>query len=563
VPRGPGLYLNPFSFLAVLVTYLAWVRLCAWVDADARHLHLNRQGWNLLVFGGGVAGLLLFWAIPWFPIAFAVLLAAVLAPLAAYIVHRNGHVPELERICTERHLRSLLNRHLKTNLPLPAPQLDHEVTLLLRADEEQKKEDPPRLKQARALPGFEAALQLLCTAQDRQASLVHIEPMREFSRIRLRIDGVLHDHDQFPRAQGELLLPVFKRLGELRLDERRKPQEGEFSVEIDGKHVDVRIRSQGNLAGERLMLRLREQGRSALTLDALGLREQASRLLRHQQGILVICGLPDGGRTTVGYACLMEIERHHRRVMSLEAHIEQRVDHVEQMELDRSARESAQAGLKRLFERDTPSAVLVDCPLDTEAVEFIYEKATDHFMIMVLEGEDAIAGMSRLLDLGLTQARLAKKLMGVVSVRLLRMLCPDCRILYQPNLEVLQRINLTAERIEHLARPPEGPELLRNDAGEVLPCLACQGLGFRGRQAIFEVLTMNERIREMLREGLPLAAIRQAAIQGGMKPLETSALDLAVHQVTSVGEVLGMLKSQVEPMPLAMPAESSRMPQPT
>jgi type II secretory ATPase GspE/PulE/Tfp pilus assembly ATPase PilB-like protein len=555
-PRGPGLYLNLFSLLAVLLVYFGWIRLCVWVDRDARQLKLNRQGWNLLVFLSGVCGLGLFWLVPWFPIAFTLLLAVIGVPLACYIVKRNAEVPELERVCTERHLRELLNQHVKTNLPLPEPVPDRELALLPKAGEEVKKDDPPRVKEARAMPGFEAAMQLLCAALDRQTNWVEIEPAREWTRIRFRIDGVPQVHDQVARFQGEQHLPVLKRLADLPLDEHRKPQAGSFEVEIDGRRLAVQVRSSGTIVGERLRVRLREQARPVQTLDDLDLREQLGRVLRHHQGIFVVCGVADSGRTTAGYACVLELERQQQQVVSLEAEIEQRLPQVEQLPLDAANREPTLAGLQRLFQRSPAGPVFVDCPLDTESVEFIYERATEQFILLVMEAEDAVAAMGRLSDLGLSPTRLAKKLMGVLSVRLVRKLCTDCKVRYKPSADVLRKVNLPVDRIEHFARPPEGDELLRNDAGEVLPCLTCQGLGYRGRQAVSEVLVMNERIRELLRDGAPLTAIRQEAVRAGLTPQGERAMELVIAETTSVSEMIGLLRTEVEEMPLAVPEDT-------
>jgi general secretion pathway protein E len=558
-PRGPGLYLNLISLLVVVLVYLAWIRACVWVDQDARQLKLNQQGWNLLTFGAGVVGLGLFWLLPWFPIAVTLLSAVILAPCAAYIVQRNGRVPETERVCTERHLRELLNYHLKTNIRLPELEPSHEVKLLLKPGEEGPKGEPARLRRARTLPGFDRAAQLLCTALDRNATLVQIDPARESTLVRLRIDGALHHGEQLPRQQGEALLPVLKTLAELHLDECRKPQLGEFAVEINRRRIDVQVRSSGSIAGERVVVRLRDRNRPALTIGELGLpdkaREQMGRLLRHDRGLLVIAGMPDSGRTGTGYASLLEIQRHERSTMSLEADMEHRLPHVDQIRLDRSSKESTTAGLKRVFQRDAPSALLIDAPLDVEAVEFAYEQATDHLLILVMEGEDTVAAMARLLDWGLSPNRLAKKLLGVVSQRLVRVLCSRCKMRYKPDADVLRRVNLPADRITHFCRPPEESELAHDETGQAQVCSACQGLGYHGRRAVYELLVMNERIRELLREGAPLTALRQEAIRSGMTPLEDEAMLLVIDETTSIDEMIQMLKTEA-PLPIATPSAS-------
>lgn len=563
-PRGPGFYLNVFSFLAVVLVYLVWIRASVWVDHDARRLKLNRQGWNLLVFAGGGAGLVLFWALPWFPIAFALLLLLIGAPLAGYVVTRNPRVPEAERVCTDRHLRTLLNRHFKANVPLPESERMDEVSFLRKPGEDAKQGEPARVQEARKLEGFDAATQLLCNALERQAVLIQLDPAREWTQQRLRIDGTLHLIEQLPRSKGETLLPVFKSLSGLDVRERRKPQLGEFPVEINRRRLEVAVQSSGTIAGERIHLRLRERGQTLRTLDQLGLkdkaREQLGRILRHERGLFVICGMPDAGRTTTGYACLQEIRGRQRKVMTLEAQVEHRLPQVEQVQLERRPPETTATGFRRLLQRETPSAVLVDSPLDAEAAELVYDKATDHFLILVMEGEDSVAALARLMDLGLSATRLAKKLMGVLSQRLVRVLCPVCKVRYQPDAEVLRKVNLPAERIKHFARPPEGDEVSRNEEGELQLCPVCQGLGYRGRRAVFELLVMNDRIRELLRDGVPLTGVRQEAIRGGMTPQEDEALELVIAETTSISEIVNLLRTEIEPLPLASPSASEYAP---
>lgn len=561
-PRGPGLYLNLYSVAAVLAVYLLWIRAFLWMDRDARALKLNRYAWNQLGLLGCVLGVAAFWIVPYFAFAFALLLGLSGAPLIAYLTRRNAAVPEADRLLTERHLRGLVNHYFKTRLRVPKPSLTHEVAILLEPGESREKEKPSRILEVEQSPGYELALRLFCAAYDRAAPVLQIEPVRNQARVRLRIDGVFQEHERLPRVEAETALRVIKRLANLRLEERRKPQHGAFAIELDGRRLDLDVRTSGNIAGERLTVRIRDRYRKLPTLDDLDLRETLGRLLRHPHGLLVIAGPPDSGKTTLAYACAHDLLRQQRRVATVEADIEYHLDQAHQIAVGNPPKEALEATVERLLQAQPSEAVLFDAPINAAVLEQLYDAASRSLLILVVEAKDLVAGLDGLRGMGMSSARLAKKLVGGVGTRLLRLLCPACKVYYKPNPEVLHRLNLSEERVERLARPPEGPELLRSESGQLMPCPACRGIGFRGRRGVYEVLTMTERLRELLRDDPDSQSLRQMAIHAGMKPLETAALDLVIAGTTSVAEMLTAFHQETIPVPLALPADSTRITQP-
>ncbi|MCS6975767.1 MAG: ATPase, T2SS/T4P/T4SS family [Gemmatales bacterium] len=561
-PRGPGLYLNLYSVAAVLAVYLAWIRIFGWMDRDARAHRLNRYVWNQLGLLGCILGFLAFWVVPWFAFAFAALLLLTGTPLVAYLIRRNSVVPDADRLFTERHLRGLLNRYFRTRLRVPKPALTHEVALLLKPGEERKDSGPPRIQDVEKSAGYDLALRILCEAYDRAAPIFQIEPLRDQARIRLRIDGVFQEHERLPRLQAESALRVFKRLADLNLDEHRKPQHGNFAVELDGRRIDLDVQSSGNLAGERLTVRIRDRRRKLPSLDDLDLRESLGRLLRFPNGLLVIAGPPDSGKTTLGYACLHDVLRQQRRAATVERDIEYHLDHAQQFALGNDPLQGIGGIRQRLFGSEPPEVILLDVPLDEALTEQVYEAASHSLILLIVEAEDLVSGLDELRRVGLSSARLAKKLVGGVGTRLIRLLCAECKVYYKPNPEVLQRLNLSADRVERLARPPEGAELIHEEDGSVKRCPSCRGIGFRGRRGLYEVLAMTERLREGLRDDPDAESLRQLAILSGMKPVETAALDLVTAGLTSVAEMLSLFHHDAKPMPLALPADSTRIPQP-
>jgi type II secretory ATPase GspE/PulE/Tfp pilus assembly ATPase PilB-like protein len=558
-PRGEGFYLNWISLAVVLGLYLAWLRASVWLDRDARTWKLNRHLWNLFSLAGSIVGLVTFWLLPWFPIAVTLLIALSGAPLAAYLVRRNAVVPETERLLTERHLRSLLNRYFQARLKLPEPAPTHEVAILLKPGESRGDKEPPRIREASKGPGYDSLLRLLCAAYDADIRAVHLVPAGEQSRVLFRSDGVWQEQERLPRAQGERVVRVLKRLADLNLQERRKPQQGEFAVELDGRRLDLTVHSAGNLYGERVLIRLRDRHRKVPGLDQLEVPDSFLKLLKHPQGLLVLCGPGDSGRTTLACACALELASQQRRVAVLESEPEYHLDKVAQHSLASIPGTAVADKLRHLLAQSSAEVLVLDCPVDAAGLEAAYEAASEILVLLVLEAEDVVAGLGRLLEGGLTSARLAKKLMGGLGLRLVRLLCPQCKVYYRPNVDVLRRINLSEERVERLARPPEPAELVRNEAGAPVPCSHCRGIGFRGRKPIYEVLVMTERLRELLRTEPALEAIRQLAVSGGMRTLETEMLELVISGATSVAEMLALFRRDAVAAPLAIPAESSRV----
>jgi type II secretory ATPase GspE/PulE/Tfp pilus assembly ATPase PilB-like protein len=548
-PRGPGNYLNLATVLLVVLTFLGWVYACWWVDDDARRVGLDRTLWNGLVFGGGLLGLLAFWLFPWFFITFPLLLALIAVPLVCYVVTRNGRVPERQKVWTVHHAKLLIQRHLGVDMGVrvePAAPAGTPKVRFLPLAGEAGGEDAARLRRAGRLPGHPHAGELLAAAVCSRASEIQLEPTRDRFTVFFRIDGVFHSEEVLPRARGEALLQVFKLLAELDLAEKRKPQENTFPAEIDGRRYEVRVRSAGTVAGERLLVRLYDRHRKTLRLDQLGLPDTISEQLSEvlgRQGLLVLCGPAGAGRTTTAYACLHALGRWGKRILTVEDQIDHRLANADQVQLNRRVGETFAGTLRHALLRENADVLYLDEIRDGEAAELACQKAKEgRLVIAVLEAPDALTGLFRLVEWGVPPARLARVLLGVLAQRLVRVLCPACKIKYRPNPELVRKANLDPERIKHFYRPPEENEQPRDEAGQVVACERCDGLGYRGRTGVFEWLCVTERIQELLQDNAPLSAIKQEAVRGGTVFLQDEAMRLVIEGTTSIPEMIQALK---------------------
>jgi type II secretory ATPase GspE/PulE/Tfp pilus assembly ATPase PilB-like protein len=558
-PRGPGFYLNLPALVAVVLVYLLWIRTCAWVDCDAARLGLNRARWNLLMLAGGVAGALLFWIMPFYFFGLAFLLLCAASPFVYYVFVRNALVPESKQVFTEQHFQRLVRRFIRTGAAEEPASRGPDIHFFLSEGEGDASQ---QLKEIQKLAGFRPAADVLCRAVARRASDIQFEPARGRYQIRLRIDGHAHVLETRSRADAEQFHPVYKRLAGLDVNERRKPQSGEFSARIGGKRFDFTIQSGGTIAGERLSIHVGDRTRPVRSLEELGmrpaLREQLTKLLQQPRGLLILCGPADSGRTTTAYACLMELHRLGRGVLTIEQAIEQRLPHIEQYRPISRTRESLAAAAKRVLAKvDANALYLSDLP-DAETAALAYERAKEgRIVIAAIEADDTMDAVAQLRALGLSASRLSRMLIGVLAQRLVRRLCPECKVPYKPDEALLKKNNWPVEKIKVFQRPPEPADRPTDATGQPAPCEACQGLGYRDRLAIFQLLSINDRLKELLREGAPLATLRREAVKSGMADLRDEAMPLVVDGITAIPEILQVLRlkseASAEPSPALTP----------
>jgi type II secretory ATPase GspE/PulE/Tfp pilus assembly ATPase PilB-like protein len=548
-PRGPGFYLNLLPFALVFLSYLVWLYACWWVDDDARHLDLNQTQWNALVFGGGLLGLLLFWLIPWFLLAFPVMVALYLVPLICYVSTRNAVVPAAQKVWTERHLRLLIERYLRINMDVADEEPDRGPKVqFLRKPNDPEGEAAPRLRKVRKLRGYRRAVELLGDAVQRRATDVQMEPTGNKMAVRLRIDGVYHPAKSYSRASGEAVILALKMLAELELAERRKPQEGGFPTQVDERRVDFGIHTAGTVEGEKLSLRIQDRAMRIQNVAQLGLpeamRQQLSKIAGQDAGLFLVSGPPGSGKTATVYACLQEMDRFQRAVATVEDPVEYRLANVDQVQLDRRVGETYGAALKRLLVRQEVDVVFVGEIRDNETADFVCAKAREELLVFsTVQAHDALTGLFRLIELGVESRQVADVLHGVLSQRLVRILCPRCKVKYRPNPEMVRKANLPADRIKHFYRPPEESERPRDaETGQVIICDNCDGRGYHGRTGIFELLVMNDRLRALLHGNASLNAVKQEAARSGMTYLQDEAIRLVIEGTTSVQEILQILK---------------------
>jgi type II secretory ATPase GspE/PulE/Tfp pilus assembly ATPase PilB-like protein len=548
-PRGPGFYYSLPKLLALLVVYFCWIRTCWWVGQDAAHLKLSAETWNLLTFGCGALGLLVVWLLPWFWVSLAVLLALYLSSSLAYVNARNQTVRPQQRVLTGRHLAELAERYLQLRLGPKdeEPEDKGPAITFIGKSFNQAEEDSKRVDRAAGSRGYKAAREMVYEAIGDRATDIHLEPTKDEMTVRYRVDGILQPAEPFDRAMGDAVINIFKVLGDLDITERRKPQDGSFSARVDDRVVDFRVATAGSVVGEKMVMRILDKSQQIIDLTQLGmrdrLRDQIRGLVTQPHGMLIVCGPTGAGKSTTLYAGLNEIDRYQKNIITIENPVEYQMANVTQIEVNPKAGKTFASELRSILRQD-PDVILIGEVRDQETAEIACQAAqTGHMVFTTLHANDTVTALGRLIDLGVQPFMVASAVSALLGQRLVRLLCPECKVRYKPNPELLRKANLPVDKIKYFYRPPETPDEGVLDAnGRPTVCPQCGGTGYHGRTGIFELLVVTDPIRDLLRENPNLNAIRQEAVKNGMKHLQEDGLRQVIEGKTSIQELLRVCK---------------------
>ncbi|HLN27730.1 MAG TPA: GspE/PulE family protein [Gemmataceae bacterium] len=549
-PRGQGFYFSIPKLASLLVIYLCWVATCRWIDQDVADLRLSSLLWNPLLFACGAIGLFVVWLLPWFWLAFLLLVILYATPSLAYVNLRNQLVRPEQRVLTKRHLKELGFRYLK--LRFRARGDDEADGAPVEFIGKGGRDDEGSASVARAVgsKGFKAAKEMVYEAIQKRATDIHLEPTKEEMSVRFRIDGILHSADPFSRQMGDAVVNIFKVLATLDITEKRKPQDGSLSALVEGRPIDFRVATAGSVVGEKMVMRILDKSQHIINLTQLGmrdkLRDQVHTIAGQPHGMLIVCGPTGAGKSTTLYACLNEIDRYQKNVITIENPVEYNIENVTQIEVNPKAGKTFASELRSILRQD-PDVIYIGEIRDQETAEISCQAAqTGHMVFTTLHANDTVTALGRLIDLGVQPFMIADAVSAILGQRLVRLLCPKCKVRYKPNPDLLRKANLPADKIKHFYRPPESPGEggRREDDDEDLPgvCAYCGGTGYYGRTGIFELLLITDRIREMIRDNPNLNAIRQEAIKTGMKYLQEDGLRQVIEGKTSIQELLRVSK---------------------
>lgn len=377
-----------------------------------------------------------------------------------------------------------------------------------------------------------------------RASDIHLEPLHDDVRIRVRVDGTLTDIGHVPLEHHVGLVSRLKILAGMNIVERRRPQDGQFSTTVDGRDVDVRLASVSTVFGEKIVLRLLDKNRTTKGLSDLGMPADTYRiynaLVRSPFGMVMCAGPTGAGKTTTLYASLLELDAERKNITTIEDPVEYIFSGINQIKTNEQAGLTFASGLRALLRQD-PDVILVGEIRDPDTARLAVQAAhTGHLVLSSIHATDATAALYRLLEMDIEAFLVASAVIGVVGQRLLRRSCTQCLEPYEPSpseRNFLCQIDLA---YLELARPePPASDLTTLWRGR--GCSACNGTGYHDRIGIYEVLRVTPQIRSQLISHAVAEATRATAIEEGMRPLLYGARDLITSRITTVDEVIRTL----------------------
>lgn len=361
-----------------------------------------------------------------------------------------------------------------------------------------------------------------------RASDIHVEPGEKFVRVRYRIDGAMTEAIQLPTRMAPALASRLKVMSNLNIVERRRPQDGQFGVMVDGRPIDIRIATAATVHGEKIVMRLLDKTKSLIGLSDLGMHPKVQapylNIVKAPLGMLLCTGPTGSGKTTTLYATLTEINDPTRNVVTIEDPVEYQFDGISQMPVNDSLMTFAE-GLRGILRQD-PDVILVGEIRDEETARIAMQASlTGHFVLSSLHAVDSVAAVHRFTDMGLEPFLVASALSGVVGQRLLRRVCTSCAAPYTPTPAEIRVID---EQVGH-----QPPVWLRGTG-----CNACANSGYRGRVGVYELLEMTDELRDMVVARATHHEMRAVAIEEGMRTMQQQAFELVVEGKTTIEDVI-------------------------
>jgi len=366
---------------------------------------------------------------------------------------------------------------------------------------------------------------ILADAVKKEASDIHFEPEEGFLRLRYRIDGVLRQIRSLHKDYWSAIVVRLKVMSKMNIAETRIPQDGRLSLQVQGHRVDFRVSSQPTTHGENIVLRVLDRAKGIVDMESLGLHGETLNILKlmmaRPEGIILVTGPTGSGKTTTLYSMLNYVKSEEVNIMTLEDPVEYPVDMIRQTSINEVARMDFANGIRSMMRQD-PDIILVGEVRDEDTAEMAFRAAmTGHQVLTTLHTNSAIGAIPRLLDIGVLPDIMTGNIIGIISQRLVRLLCKHCKKETQSD-EIDSKLLLVNEPIT--IYEPQG-------------CEHCDNTGYKGRIATIEALTINDELDELIAKRGTLGELKECAQRSGYKTLADDAVRLVIEGVTSLQEI--------------------------
>ncbi|NLP04634.1 Flp pilus assembly complex ATPase component TadA [Candidatus Fermentibacteria bacterium] len=403
-------------------------------------------------------------------------------------------------------------------------------SLIVEEDETAVEEEDVSALQVSDSPVVKLVNSIIADAVKRGASDIHIEPFEKYVRIRFRIDGVLHEVMRPSRKYRSAIVSRLKILGGMNIAERHLPQDGRQKIRVGDRFVDMRLATMPTLFGEKVEVRLLDRSKVILDLEKLGFEEESLREFRRAvkkpYGIVLVTGPTGCGKTTNLYSAITELNDIGVNIMTAENPVEFNLKGINQVQMNEDIGLTFASAL-RAYLRQDPDIIMVGEIRDQETSSIAIRAAlTGHLVLSTTHTNDAPSTINRLIDMGTEPFMLSTSLIAICSQRLIRRICPKCKTPVQIPVEALQEANIDPERFASVT------------CYEGTGCDYCNNTGYRGREGIFEVMTIDEDIRQLIESDANTIQIEKAALSKGMINLREAALRKLERGITTFEEVV-------------------------
>ncbi|MEM8672559.1 MAG: GspE/PulE family protein [Cyanobacteria bacterium P01_G01_bin.67] len=415
----------------------------------------------------------------------------------------------------------------------------------LEETDDEVADDLGAANEAQAAPIITLVNKILAKALQDGVSDIHVEPQEEGLKIRYRKDGVLQQpFDQMPKKIIPAVIARFKIMAELDIAEKRLPQDGKIRRMFQGRKVDFRVNTLPSRYGEKVVLRILDNSATQLGLDKLISHEPTLEIVRDMAkrpfGIILVTGPTGSGKSTTLYSVLAERNSPDINISTAEDPIEYSLDGITQVQVIREKGMDF-ASILRAFLRQDPDVILVGETRDSETAKTAIEAAlTGHLVLTTLHTNDAAGAIARLDEMGVEPFMISGALVGVLAQRLMRRVCSECRIAYNPTKEELSRFGLSAaaeeEIIFYKANKLDTEQISEAKAKGSL-CPKCNGVGYKGRVGVYEVMRNSEKLQELINQGANTDRIKETAVEEGMITILAYSLNLVKEGHTTLEEV--------------------------
>ena len=436
-------------------------------------------------------------------------------------------------VATETEIKDAINQYYKVGGSIEDVIKSMDVqSLVIEEGKEEKEEvdDAEKLRNiAEEAPIIKLVNLIIMQAIRDKASDIHVEPEDDRLIVRYRVDGILHEQVTIPKQMQAAVLSRIKIMSDMNIATKRVPQDGRFKLNIEGNRIDMRVSALPTVYGENIVMRILETSSILIGLERLGFNEKNlenfKSLIVKPHGIILVTGPTGSGKTTTLYSALNVIDTPDKNIITVEDPVEYQLKRVRQSQINQKAGMTFANGLRSILRQD-PDVIMVGEIRDLETAEISVQAAlTGHLVFSTLHTNDAPSSLTRLVDMGVEPFLISSSVIAIIAQRLVRKICKDCKHSYVPSKEILDRLGAQL--------PKTGLKFYRGEG-----CKSCKNTGYKGRIGIFEMLMLDDKIRDMILTKVSSNQIKDAAQEAGMKTLREDGIEKVLDGSTTIDEVI-------------------------